>query len=102
MSRRLQFLGAVRAVNVSIVSYKALVCQVERALLTVKAVIVPRAALIVHYVRSLAKSCNGILAAAALFGHSAFVAVHTVDLFLVGGEAGASQRLSAGGAHKTL
>jgi len=58
VSRRLQFLGAVRAVNVSIASYKALVCQIERALLTVKAVIVPRAALIVHYVRSLAKSCG--------------------------------------------
>lgn len=60
VSRRLQFLGAVRAVNVSIASYKALVCQVKRALLTVKAVIVPRAALVVHYVRSLAKSCGMI------------------------------------------
>lgn len=62
----------------------------------------PRATLIVHYVRSLAKSCNGILAAAAFFGHSGFVAVHTVDLFLMGGEAGASQGLSAGGAHEAL
>lgn len=60
VSRRLQFLGAVRAVNVSIASHKALVCQVKRALLTVKAVIVPRAALVVHYVRSLAKSCGMI------------------------------------------
>lgn len=48
------------------------------------------------------QTCNRILAAAAFFGHSAFVAVHTVDLFLMGGEAGASQRLSAGGAHKAL
>lgn len=48
------------------------------------------------------QTCNGILAAVAFFGHSAFVAVHTVDLFLMGGEAGASQRLSARGAHKAL
>ncbi len=48
------------------------------------------------------QTCNGILAAAAFFGHSGFVAVHTVDLFLMGGEAGASQGLSAGGAHKAL
>lgn len=45
---------------------------------------------------------NGIPAAAAFLGHSAFVAVYTVDLFLMGGEAGASQGLSAGGAHKAL
>ncbi len=48
------------------------------------------------------QTCNGILAAAAFFGHSGFVAVHTVDLFLMGGEAGASQGLSAGGAHEAL
>lgn len=86
----------------SAVSNKALVGQVEGAFLTVEAVIMPRATLVVHYIRSLAKSCNGVLATAAFFGHSAFIAVHTVDFLLVGGKAGARQRLSAGGAHKAL
>lgn len=83
-------------------NYESLFRQVERTFLTVKTVVVPRATLVVHYTRRLSKSCNGMLATIALFGHSALVTVYAVDLLLMGGESGARQGFAAGEAHKAL
>lgn len=47
-------------------------------------------------------TCDGVLAAVALLGHVSFVAVHAVNVILVGGEASSCQRFTAGLAHKAL
>lgn len=50
-----QLLGTVGAVDGTSLSNEACVSQVEGALLAVEAVIMPRAAFVVHYVRSFTK-----------------------------------------------
>ena len=45
---------------------------------------------------------DGVLAAAALLGHTVLVAVDTEHLILVVGETRPCQRLGAGAAHKTV
>lgn len=97
-----QLLSTVRAVDVLSVDDKALVGQGEGAFLAVEAVLVPGVTLVVHHVGPMAKPCDGILAAIALLGHGGLVAVHTVDLLLVGGEAGSGQALTACMTHKAL
>lgn len=47
-------------------------------------------------------TCDGLLAAAALLGHAALVALHAEDLVLVVGEASARQRFGAGAADKAV
>lgn len=70
--------------------HKTLISQSQGAFLAVEAVLMPRVALIVHHIGAPAKSCDGILAAIALLGHSGLVAVHAVDGILMGGEGGSS------------
>lgn len=81
---------------------EALVGQGEGALLAVEAVLVPGVALVVHHVCAVAESCDGVLAAVAFLGHVGLVAVHAVDVVLVGGEASPGQGLAAGLAHEAL
>lgn len=47
-------------------------------------------------------TCDGVLTAAALLGHTVLVAVDTENLVLVFGEAGPCQSLGAGAAHKAV
>ena len=47
-------------------------------------------------------TCDGVLAGIALLGHRGLVAVHTVNMLLVGGEACPGQGLTAGTTHKAL
>lgn len=47
-------------------------------------------------------TCDGVLAATALLGHAALVALHAEDLVLVVGEAGARQRFGAGAADEAV
>jgi len=47
-------------------------------------------------------TCDWVLAAMALLGHISLVAVHAVNVVLVGGETSSCQRFMAGVAHKTL
>lgn len=47
-------------------------------------------------------TCDGVLAAMTLLGHIGLVAVHTVDVVLMGGETSSSQGLLAGVAHEAL
>lgn len=49
-----------------------------------------------------ALTCDGILAAVALLGHISLVAVHTVNVVLVGSEASSCQRFTAGVADETF
>lgn len=85
--------AAVRAEDVFPLRNETLVGQTEGASLTVEAVFVPGAALIIHHVHSFTKTCDGVLAAVAFLCHGALVAVHTEDLVLVAGETRPSQRL---------
>lgn len=94
--------GAVGAEDVSPFGDEALVGETEGASFTVEAVFVPDVALVVHHVHAFAKTCNGVLAAAAFLCHRVLVAVHTEDLVLVVGETGPCQWLRAAGAHKTM
>lgn len=96
------FVAAFSAEDVSSFGYETLVGQTEGASLTVEAVFVPGAALIVHHVHSFTKTCDGMLAPAAFLGHSVLVAVDTEDLVLVVGETCPGQRLGAGAAHETV
>lgn len=82
-----QLLSTVRAIDVLSVDDEALVGQGEGAFLAIEAVLVPGVTLVVHHVGPMAKPCDGILAAVALLGHGGLVAVHTVDMLLMGGEA---------------
>lgn len=68
-SRPSLFVAAVSAEDVSSFGYETLVGQTEGAFLTVEAVFVPGAALVVHDVHSFTKTCDGMLAAAAFLGH---------------------------------
>lgn len=97
-----QLLGAVGAVDVLSVQDEALVGEGQRALLAVKAVLVPGVVLIVHHVGPFAKTCDGILTARAFLGYRGLVAVHAVEVVLVSSEATASQWLPAGLAHEAL
>lgn len=47
-------------------------------------------------------TCDGVMAARALLGHCALVAVHTICMLLMGGEARFSEGLSAGVAHEAF
>lgn len=49
-----------------------------------------------------ALTCDGILATMALLGHISLVAVHAVNLVVMGSEASSCQRFMAGVTHKTL
>lgn len=49
-----------------------------------------------------ALTCDGILAAMALLGHIGLVAVHTVNLVLMGSETRPCKRFMAGVAHETF
>lgn len=49
-----------------------------------------------------ALTCDGILAAVTLLGHISLVAVHAVNLVLVGSEASSSQSFTAGVTHEAL
>lgn len=81
---------------------EALVGQRQAAPLAVEAVFVPGVALVIHHVGAVAESCDGDLAAVALLGHVGLVAVHAVDVVLIGSEADSSQRFAAGAAHEAL
>lgn len=98
----LQFLGAVRAVDVISADDEALVGQREAALLAVEAVFVPGVALVVHHVCAMTKACDGVFTSMAFLGHIGLVAVDTVDVVVMRGEASSCQRLTAGGTHETL
>lgn len=84
------------------VENKALIGEGEGAFLAGEAVLVPGESLIVHHIGSMAEPCDWVLAAVALLGHVGLVAVHTINVVLVGGEARSCQRFTAGLAHKTL
>lgn len=85
--------STVGAEDVSPLGYETLVGQTEGAFLTVEAVFVPRAALVVHHVHAFTETCDGVLAAAAFLSHRVLVAVDTEDLVLVVGETRPCQRL---------
>lgn len=95
-------IAAIGAEDVFSLGYETLVGQTEGASLTVEAVFMPGAALIVHHIHPLTKTCDGVLASTALLGHGVLVAIDTEDLILVVGETCACQRLCAGAAHKTV
>lgn len=98
----LQFLGAVAAVDVSVLGDKAFLSKVHSALLAGEAVIVPRSSLIVHHISGFSKTGDGVLTAAALLGHVCFVTVDAVKFLLMRGEASSSQRLHTHHTHQTL
>lgn len=83
----------VRAEDVFSFGHKTLVGQTEGAFLTVEAVLMPGAALIVHHVHTFTETCDWVLAAAAFLCHSSFVAVDTEHLVLMVGETRPSKRL---------
>lgn len=58
MSAVSQLFGTVRAVDVLFMHDEALVGQGQRALLTVKAVLMPSVVLIVHHISPSAKTCK--------------------------------------------
>lgn len=98
----LEFFGAVRAVDEITADGKALVGQRQTALLAVEAVLMPRVTLVVDHICAMTKTCDWVLAAMTFLGHISLVAVDAVDVVFVRGEASSCQRLTAGGAHKTL
>lgn len=53
-----QLFGTVGAVDVLFMQDEALVCQGQRALLTVKAVLMPSVVLVVHDISPSAKTCK--------------------------------------------
>lgn len=85
--------AAVGAEDVPPLGYETLVGQTEGASLTVEAVFMPGAALVVHHVHAFTEACDGVLAAAAFLCHAVLVAVDTEDLVLVVGETRPCQRL---------
>lgn len=98
----LQFFCAVGAVDVITTDDKALVGQREAALLAVEAVLMPGVALIVDHICAVTKTCDWVLAAMAFLGHISLVAVDAVHMVVMRREASSCERLTAGGAHKTL
>lgn len=97
-----QLFGTVGAVDVLFMQDEALVCQGQRALLTVKAVLMPSVVFVVHDISPSAKTSDGVLTSRAFLGHRGLVAVHTVEVVLVSSEASSSQRLLAGVAHEAF
>lgn len=85
--------ATVGAEDVFPIRHETLVGQTEGASLTVEAVFMPGAALVVHHVHSFTKTCDGFLAGAAFLCHGGLVAVHAEDLLLVAGETLPCQRL---------
>lgn len=65
----LLLVATVGAEDVSSLGHELLVGQTQGASLTVEAVLVPGAALVVHHVHSFTETCDGVLAAAAFLGH---------------------------------
>lgn len=84
------------------VGHEAFVGQTQGAAFAVEAVFMPGAALERDHVHTFPKPCDGILAGRTFLGHVALVAVHTEDLVLVVGEAGAGQGFGAGRAHEAV
>lgn len=85
--------ATVGAEDVSSIGYKRLVDHAEGASLTVEAVLMPGAALVVHNIHSFTKTCDWVSAATAFLSHRVLVAVDTEDLVLVFGETCPCQRL---------
>lgn len=86
----LHFLGTVRTVDLLIMTYKTLVSQGQRALLTSKAIFVPRLPFIIHHVGSLSKSCYRVVTGRTLLGYKSLVAIHTIVVILDSSETLAS------------
>lgn len=101
-SALLEFLGAVRTVDVLVMTYKALVSQGQGALLTSEAVLVPRVPFIIHHVGALSKSCYRVVTAGTLLGYKRLVAIHTIVVILDSSEALAGQLFVASFAHKAV
>lgn len=86
----LQFLGTVRTVDLLIMTYKTLVSQGQGALLTSKAIFMPRSPFIIHHVGSLSKSCYRVVTGRTLLGYKCLVAIHTIVMILNSSETLAS------------
>lgn len=86
----LEFLGTVGAVNLLVLAYKTLVCQIQRALLAGETVFMPTMAFIIHNVGSFSKPCDWVVTSRTLLGYKALVAIHTIVLVLNSSEALAS------------
>lgn len=76
-----QLFGTVGAVDVLFMHDKALVGQGQRALLTIKAVLMPSVVLVVHHISPSAKTCKkhiyvGVKQEKILFSHWSFFIIN--------------------------
>lgn len=78
----LEFFGAVGAVNLLVLAYKTLVCQIQRALLAGETVFMPTVAFIIHNVGSFSKPCDWVVTSRTLLCYKGLVAVHTIVMIL--------------------